>query len=307
MRHTFSLRQIEGFLLASETRSFSRAAEAMHISQSAFSQLIRELENSLGVRLFDRTTRRVTMTDAGEAMYRKMSGAIDAIDEACDEARAITRIERGHLTLGTMSSLASGLVTRALGRLRRDFPGITVAMQEGGNGEIVAKATKGEIDLAVCAQTENAPGLSFTPFFDDELVVVAPVGHRLAGAGNIKWSDLDGESFLMPLRHSSSYDHIAAGMAKNNISLTAEYEISTLFTALSMARSGFGLNFISRMVMPDVNMEGLSAIRVENPPIRKIGVYRRNDRTASPVALKFEDLLRSEVSAAQRRLQGLAK
>jgi LysR family carnitine catabolism transcriptional activator len=303
MRHTFSLRQIEGFLLASETHSFSRAAESMRISQSAFSQLIRELETSLGVRLFDRTTRRVTMTEAGEAMYRKMSGAIDAIDEACDEAQAISRIERGHLTLGTLSSLAAGLVTRTLGRLRRDYPGITVSLQEAGNGEIVSRVAKGELDLAVCAQTDNAPGLTFKPFFDDELVIAAPNDHRLAAAGSIKWSDLDGESVVMAQQPSATYDHVAARIAENNIALTTEYDTATLFTGLSMARSGFGLTFVSRVVTLDVNMDGLSTVRIENPPTRRIGIYRKIDRSASPTAVRFEEFLRGEVNDSLRRLQ----
>lgn len=302
MRHRFSLRQIEGFLLASETRSFSRAAESMRISQSAFSQLVRELESSLGVRLFDRTTRKVTMTEAGEAMYRKMSGAIDAIDEACDEARAIARIERGHLTLGTLSSLAAGLVTRTLARLRRDFPGITVTLQEGGNGEIVAKVAKGELDMAVCARTDDPPGLTFTPLIDDELVIVAAESHRHAGAGRIAWSDLDGEVFIMALKNSATYDHVSARIAENNITLSAEYETATLLTGLSMARNGFGLTFMSQMVTPDLNMEGLAIVRVDDPPVRRIGIYHRSDRTPSPAAEKFKERLRGELSAVRQRL-----
>ena len=149
MRHHISLRQIEGFLLAGDLMSFTRAAEAMNITQSAFSQMIRELESGLEVRLFDRTTRRIVLTSAGEVMHQKMKRGADAIDDACEEARAIARVESGHLRVGTLSSLAIGIVTPALGRLRRDFPGITVSMREDFNGILIEHVASGETDLSV--------------------------------------------------------------------------------------------------------------------------------------------------------------
>jgi LysR family carnitine catabolism transcriptional activator len=298
MRHAFSLRQIEGFLLASELRSFSRAAEAMHISQSAFSQLVRELETSLGVRLFDRTTRSIAMTTAGEAMYRKMSKGMEAIDEACEEARAIARMERGHLTLGAVSSLAPGIVTRALGRLRREFPGVTVSLHEGLNDELVGRVAKGELDLAICSKTAAVPGLDFDPLFMDELVVVAPSTYRHTNVKQLKWADLDQESFIVGVRHSSVYELIAEAMAKNDIVIGTEYETANIFTSLSMVKAGFGFAFLPQIVSGDVNMDGLAAIRIENPPTRQIGVYRQSERTASPAATKFEDFLRFETAEA---------
>src|SRR3569832_1483096 len=126
MKSKVTLRQIEGFLLASELLSFSRAAEAMHITQAAFSQLVRELEATLGVRLFDRTTRRVALTDTGRVMLVKLQRGVLEIEDACAEARAIARREHGHSTVGTLASLAIGVVTRARGELRQGFPGVKV-------------------------------------------------------------------------------------------------------------------------------------------------------------------------------------
>ena len=305
MRHSFSLRQIEGFLLAAELQSFSRAAEAMHITQSAFSQLIRELEGALELRLFDRTTRQVTLTAAGEAMSRRMGGAIDSIDDACDEARAIARIERGHLTMGTLSTLAAGLVTRALGQLRRGFPGIGVTLQEAGNDEIVSRVDKGALDLAVCAWTDDATSLTFQPLFDDELVVVVPIGHRKATEGRLSWKDLESDSLILPLRPSSSYKHIEAAIRDHDATINTEYEMATLSTGLSMVRNDFGVMFASRVITQEVNMDGLTALRISDPPVRKIGIYRRADRSPSPAAVKFDELVRMEVRITQRRIKEL--
>jgi DNA-binding transcriptional LysR family regulator len=302
MRQIVSLRQIEGFLLACEMKSFTRAAETMQISPSAFSQLIRELEVRLGVRLFDRTTRRIAMTAAGEAMNTRLGKCLEAIDQACEEARSIARVESGHIILGTVSSFAPGLVMRALGRLRRAHPGITVMLKEDLNDDLVARVAQGELDFAVSGHMDVAPQTSFRPLFDDELVVVLPQDHARADAPILRWSDLDGENLVLAFRQSRTYEYIYDKTTSNSVAFGIEYEAANLFTALGMVRAGFGIAFMPRIVTQDISLEGLVAKRIENPPVRRMGLYHQSERGISPAALKFESVLRLEIAETQRRL-----
>jgi LysR family carnitine catabolism transcriptional activator len=302
MKNNVTLRQIEGFLLAGELLSFSRAAEALHITQSAFSQLVRELEAALGVRLFDRTTRRIALTEAGVILHAKMKRGVVAIDDACEEARAIARVEHGHITVGTLASLAVGVVTRALGELRKSFPGVKVSMREDYNGPLLERVAQGEVDFAVCAHSSSVGGLHFEHLFDDELVAVMSRTDPKADVAVLRWSALKDESLVMLVRDSSTHEQIATALAANRISREADYEVANMFTALSMVRAGFGVTFIPAMVLGDVNMAGLAWKRLQRPaPTRRIGICRRGDRTASPAAAKFEDLLRAEVKRARLR------
>ena len=302
MRSNVTLRQIDGFLLAGELLSFSRAAEAMHISQSAFSQLIRELETSLELRLFDRTTRRIALTNAGTVLLRKMKRGVDEIDQACEEARALVRVEHGHITVGTLASLAVGVVTRAVGGLRKGFPGMKVSMREDYNGALLERVAQGEVDFAVCAQSGATEGLSFEHLFDDELVAVMPLGDSRAGARPLRWSALKDESLVMTMRKSSTREHISAALAAHDITREADYDVANMFTALSMVRAGLGVTFIPLLVLPEVNMKGLGWARMAKPaPVRRIGICRRSDRTASPASVKFEEVLRGEVDKVLRR------
>jgi LysR family carnitine catabolism transcriptional activator len=297
MKSNVTLRQIEGFLLAGELSSFSRSAEAMHITQSAFSQLVRELEAGLGVRLFDRTTRRISLTDAGVVLHAKMRRGIVEIDDACEEARAISRVEHGHIRVGTLASLAVGVVTRTLGALRKNFPGVKVSMQEDYNGPLLERVVQGEVDFAVCADSSAVPGLRFEHLFDDELVAVMKQTDPKAAARQLRWSALKDESLVMLMRDSSTYEQVSAALAANRIIREADYEVANMFTALSMVRAGFGTTFIPAMVLGEVNMNGLAWKRLQRPaPMRRIGICRRGDRTASPAAAKFEELLRAEVT-----------
>ena len=298
MRRHFSLRQIEGFLLAANARSFSRAAESMQISQSAFSQLINTLETSLGVRLFDRTTRSVVLTGAGEAMYRKMKRGVEMMDEAWEEARSFARIEHGHIDIGTFPSLANGIVTQVLGRLHQEFPEISVTLKEGGNNDVISRVSEGELDLAVCTYVENTPGLTFHHLFDDELLLIAPANSRFASNEILTWNDIDNESFIRVMDNTRT-QQIAAAFSAHHVTLSTKYEAASLSTALSMVRAGFGLAFMSGIVKNTINLDGLVALRIEDPPHRQLGIYRKSERTPSPAARKFEEFLAAELKKSK--------
>jgi LysR family transcriptional regulator, carnitine catabolism transcriptional activator len=309
MKSKVTLRQIEGFLLASELLSFSRAAEAMHITQSAFSQLVRELEATLGVRLFDRTTRRVALTDTARVMLAKLQHGVLEIEDACEEARAIARLEHGHITVGTLASLAIGVVTRALGELRRGFPGVKVSMREDHNGPLLERVAAGEVDFAVCAHGPGAAALQFEPLFDDELVAVMRRADAPEGSRVLRWSALQHRSIVMLVRDSATHEQVAGALAANRVTPERDYEVANMFTALSMVRAGFGVTFIPALVLREVNLAGLAWKRLQRPvPLRQIGICRRKDRSASPAASHFERLLRAEVQRTRehnRRLWGM--
>ena len=303
MRHRVSIRQIEGFLLASELLSFSRASEELHITQSAFSQLIRELESQLGVQLFDRTTRRVHLTAAGEAMQLKMKRGLVAIDDACDEAQAIARVDRGHIRLASLASLAIGIVTRTLTQLRTAFPGISVSMREDANDRLVDLVAAGDTDLSVCTEISSAPGLTFDPIFDDELVMVMKQGNPLGRLRQISWQQLVDEPLVLTARGTSTRESVSMALGRHGISKPAEYDVASMPTSIALVRAGFGSTFISRVALLDLDTRGLRAVRMKEPALRRMGIYYRVDRTPSPSALKFTELLKLEAAATLQRLR----
>lgn len=303
MRHRLSMRQIQAFLLAGELLSFSRAAEALHISQSAFSQLIRELESGLGARLFDRTTRRVQLTAAGEAMHQKARRGLETIDDACDEALAVARVERGHIRVGTLASLAVGIITRTLGRLRHDFPGISVSMREDFNDGLVDLVANGETDLTVCSEIGPQQGLSFEYLFDDELLLVSTRGGHFARLKALDWETVAQQPLVMTVRRTATRRHVDAAFTARGIYKPAEHEVASTPTALAMVRAGFGSAFVSRAALEDLDIAGLSVAHFREPALRRMGIYRRTDRSRSSASARFEEVLKLEVARTVQRLK----
>jgi len=293
-----TLRQIHGFLKAAELLSFSRAAEAMHVTQSAFSQLIREMESSLDLRLFDRTTRSIRLTEAGALLERKLKRGVEEIDSACIQARALARVEHGHITVGCLPSLAIGVVVRSLGAMRRAHPGVTVALREDHNGGLMEGVARGELDFAVCARTEEAEGLCFDPLFDDELVAMLNENDPLALERHLQWRMLAQVPLILTtVPHSSSRELVMAALGVPGRSRAIDYDVVNMFTALAMVREGLGVAFLPATAVAHHDVRRLVWRKLRSPTLKRpICICRRPDVSLSPAAQAFESLLRHEVS-----------
>lgn len=294
-----TLRQIEGFLAAADTLSFSRAAQKLHITQSAFSQLIREMEGLLGVRLFERTTRSVALTDAGQSLRLKMRSGIMTIEEACLDALAISRLEKGHVTLGALPSLASGYVTQGLGDLRRRHPGVTASLHEAQNPDLLAMVLEGKVEFSVCAQVPAAPELRFETLFTEELVVVVPADHELAGKARQGWRKLSGLPLILMSHHSSTRHTITEALLASGLPDRPAYEVASLPTAVGMVRAGMGAAIMPLTALQEMNSKGLAICRLSGPvPTRHISICRRRDRVGSAAALELSRLIEERVRQA---------
>jgi LysR family transcriptional regulator, carnitine catabolism transcriptional activator len=301
MNHHITLRQIRSFILAAEYLSFSRAAASIHISQSAFSQVIRDLELEVGLRLFNRTTRKVTLTAAGEAMYVKLKLGMDLIDKACNEAQAIERVEIGNINVGTLPSMASGIVMRAFGQMRRTSPSVIVNVTEGFNGELMEMLARRQLDLSICTQNESNTSFSFEHLLDDETLVVLPDDDPRAHLRSVEWSLLEGETVIVTMPNTGMRENVEQGLSRNSVGGIKRIELPSLAAALALVRAGFGVAFMPRIALGDVDLEGLKALPLQAPIWRTIGIYRHKEAILSPAFSRFMELLRADAGETMQR------
>jgi DNA-binding transcriptional LysR family regulator len=296
-----TLRQIAGFLAAAELLSFTAAAQRLHMTQPAFSQLIREMEEALGMRLFDRSTRKVALTEFGESARSRLGRGLGVIREVCREARSVARLETGQLRIGTLQSTAIGIVTDALGLLKRQAPGLSVSLHEDFNGALLDRLGAGDFEIAVCAQSDAPAEIAFAPLFTEAFVAVVPGGHASEGRRWFDWRSLEGKAVVLTAQRSSTREQVARALAASGVRIAHSYEVENMFTAMNMVRAGLGVTFVPETVLDSVPRTGVAVVRVRNPAVRRtIGIAHRRERGLSPAATQFVALLRSALDARSR-------
>jgi DNA-binding transcriptional LysR family regulator len=191
------LRQLRYFVAVAEELHFSRAAARLNLAQSALSSQVRALEREVGGPLLVRSTRRVALTPAGEALLRDASEILAAADGALDRARALARGEAGSLTIGSMGPAGGGLLAPLLARLGSRHPGLRVEVRALDFSDIVESVRDRHVDVAFLYLPLDEPELELIPLISEPRVVVLPRDHRLARRRRLRPRDLRDETFIM--------------------------------------------------------------------------------------------------------------
>ncbi|MCK2219084.1 LysR substrate-binding domain-containing protein [Actinomadura sp. ATCC 31491] len=187
------LRQLEYFVAVAETRSFTRAAERVHISQSGVSAQIRQLERELGAELFDRSARAARLTAAGRAALGPARAALAAAGAVGRAVEEVTGLVRGRLTVGMVAGCTLTPLFEALAAFHAAHPGVAVELLEDGSDRLLDRVRDGSLDLALAGTATAAPeGLEAMTVVSEPIVAAVPPGHPLAARGRIRLRDLDG-------------------------------------------------------------------------------------------------------------------
>jgi DNA-binding transcriptional LysR family regulator len=281
----FKIRQLEGFMAAAETGSFSAAADRLCMTQPAFSQLVRELEKIVGTRLFDRTTRRVELTEAGQLLLAQARRPLEDLEFAWQSVAAMASGSRGSVSYAILPSAAFSVGTRAVARFRCEFPNVKVRQLEDQDRLLVDKVLDREVDFGVGMMARAEPALRFDELFVDELVAVLRQDDVLARRKTIAWADLKEVSLVLLPPTSSVRRLMDTGLALAGAQRQPDFEVLNMVTALTMVRQGIGVTVLPRIALDSMGMDGLVHRRLADPrPMRSIGVVRRADRVLSPAA-----------------------
>jgi DNA-binding transcriptional LysR family regulator len=246
------LRQLEHFVTIAEEHSFTRAANRVHLVQSALSVSIRALERDLGVRVFERSTHYVSLTDAGEALLPEARRTLAAAEEARDAVAAVRGIVRGTLRIGIMQSLTLVDVASVLARFHDLHPGVEIRTRPavGGSVALAEEVRRGRLDCAFISLPGGVPsGLSISPLASEPFLLIAAPDRLPAGGVGLTLRDLDGMGFVdFPLgwgtRAAIDQAFAAAGFGRS-----VDVEVADVATYIELVRAGLGLGFLPRSML----------------------------------------------------------
>ncbi|QYK41545.1 MAG: LysR family transcriptional regulator [Paracoccaceae bacterium] len=282
------LRQIETFLAIAETGSLSAAARRLGLSQPAVSQALRDLESHLGLRLIDRTTRRLALTEAGQT-FRTLAGrGLAALDHAAEAARDAAALRTGRVRLAAPPFLAATVLPPVLAAFRALHPGLAVDLADLPTAGIVARLRGGGADIGLGTFPVAEADLSRRPVLSDPMMAFAAPG-TLPPAP--RWADLAGLPVIAMAATNGLRVPAELGFEAAGLPLSPVHEVQGIATALSLAAAGFGIAILpgyARVGLP----AGLAALPLADPSIRRdLALALPPDRLLSPAGRALADHL----------------
>jgi DNA-binding transcriptional LysR family regulator len=295
-----TLRQLHAFVAVALVGSFSRAAERLHMGQSAVSVLVRELETELGLRLFDRTTRRVELTDAGREFRVDAERLIAELDRSVRHTRDLVERRRGRITVATTPLLASALLSRVIVEFRDAFPGVQVALNDLRTDQVVARVKSGDVDLGVGTFAPDEDGVYSSHLLRDRLMLFCAADHPLARNTKPRWKDLKGLPLVSLTRDSGIRALVDRGYEDAGLVARPDYELSQISTVLAMVEVGLGISVLPTHALHSSRYRRVSARTLGMPEVsRDIVLISRRGRSLPPAADDFIAVLRRYAAAEE--------
>ncbi|MFC9553104.1 LysR family transcriptional regulator [Rhodococcus sp. NPDC056960] len=297
------LRQLRYFVTVAEEMNFRRAAERLHIAQPALSQQISKFEKELRTTLFERTTRRVELTDAGRVLLDEGRRVLAEADHALAAVEQVAHGEVGLLRIGFVSSAALRIVPATVLALQKEWPGVQVELSESTTDRQLSAIADGILDIGLVREVDRADGIVVRPLTREPLLVAMHSSHPFADRASVRLVELRDERFLTFPRGQVSrlYDHIAALCHHAGFRLEAAQEALQFPTLLGLVAANTGVTIVPASLralhLPDLRYVALSDPQAAST----VSVAYRADRQQLPAIRHFLDVASSLDLADENR------
>ncbi|TVM17334.1 LysR family transcriptional regulator [Oceanidesulfovibrio indonesiensis] len=280
------IRQLTYFVAVAEEGHFGRAAERVHIAQPPLSQQIKKLEDELGVRLFDRTSRRVALTRAGEVLYERAVDILSRMHAAEEQLRAMAEGRRGRLSVGFVGPAMESRLPEAVRAYREARPDVTLTLKQLSTMQQLELVAEGQLDVGFVRLFDEQPALMERRLFlQEEYVLAVPQAHPLAqDAGPVQLAALAGESWIVFPRESGPklYDAIMDACRQEGFTPRIVQETLGKQTTAALVAAGMGISLLPRGTT--LSRPGLVTREIEGPlPLMEIWAVWRTGNDAATV------------------------
>ena len=270
--------------------SYTQAAQELHLSQPAVSMQVKQLEENLGLPLFEQLGKKIYLTDAGREFYNYSQEISRLLDEAEEVIETLKGIRRGKLAV-SVASTANYFATRLLADFYRQHDGITISLDVTNRRGLLDQLNNNETDLVIMGRPPTDLDLITEPFMDNPLVVIAPPDHPLTKEKNIPISRLQQETFVV--RESGSGTRIAMErfFSQQGVTLTTGMEMTSNEAIKQAVAAGLGLGIVSIHTLElELDTKRLAVLDAKSFPIlRHWYVVHRKGKRLSPVAVAFKE------------------
>ncbi|HNP70037.1 MAG TPA: LysR substrate-binding domain-containing protein [Kouleothrix sp.] len=289
------LRHLVYFEAVARHQHVSQAAAELSVAQPAVSRQIRDLENELGVALFERVGRNVRLTDAGYALLDHVRIVLAQLEAARAEMRERVGLHSGRAAIGAPPSVGVQLLPPILAQFNQQYPRLQLVLREGGTQTMLSLLETGEVDLAVVTLPVARRGLHVTTLFSEELVIVVAPSHPLAARKHVALAGLSGEAFLLYPRGYGMREQTLLACAQAGFTPRIVLDGGEMDMVLRMAELGLGIALMPRLALHGNTR--LAALRVSDQKLRRtMALVSREDRALAPAARALREFLETRLA-----------
>jgi DNA-binding transcriptional LysR family regulator len=286
---------IQAFVAIAELGGFSKAAEHLHVTQTALTRRVQKLESYLGLRLLDRTTRYVEVTAVGREFLPQAKAIDSEMTLAVGRLKDMSKNARGSFTLACVPTMASHVLPTVIRRYATAHPGNRIRLIDTSAFEVRDAVLHGQAELGIGVPTDRHPDLAETPLLEEPLMFFCREEHALSRMKSVTWSDMRETDLIVVSSMTATRVFTDYQLAKRGISLSGAYEVQHHATAISLVAAGVGAAILPASTLEEGARPGVCRIPLTNPVVkRKITVLRRKNSTLSPAANAFFEVLTSE-------------
>jgi len=288
-----TLRQLRAFLAVSQHGGFARAGEHVGLTQPAISRRIRELEDNLGVRLLDRTTREVVLTATGQRLAGELERVLETLDTLLAETRQAGEQARGTVRVASSPTLSASLMPACLADCGQQYPQVRLQIVDQVQRLNLDSVQSGEVDFGLVVDPQSPPGLDGISVGSDPFVLVLPASHPLAAQASVGWAQLAAQPLVLLDGNSGSRALIDQALAQHGVCGEVVQSLGHSTAVFRVVEAGIGISVSPRLALP-LPAGSTLVVRTLLPEVRRqVMLVRRSGRSLSPVAEKVWQLMQA--------------
>ncbi|MEL5549194.1 LysR substrate-binding domain-containing protein [Serratia nevei] len=299
----YSLKQLRVFVAVARHGSFSRAGEAIGLTQSAVSHSVKELEAEVGVRLLDRTTREVVLTDAGLRLANRVERLLDELQAALLDARSFGVQRSGTVRVATSQTISAHLMPQCIAAGERQYPEIRIMLRDQAQQQVLHSVRNAEVDFGIVVDPVQAVDLECEAVLHEPFLLLCRDDHPFAAQPEVRWSALNGCRLVLQDYASGSRPLIDSALRQQGIEAQVVQEIGHPATLFPMVAEGIGISIFPALALPLPEGGRLRVRRLVPEINRALMLVRRKNRSLTPAAEAIWQVARQQAALLHQRRQ----